>query len=134
MRLTDSLRRRHLVACTLCWIDENRHKEYFRSGPLLLLLGCNETDKHSAQASPRCLHAFCSINESGHKETILFFLPTNLFLYSVQIIANYSVLPLLVIRAMEPANCKCSNKGRNLVVCIDGTSNQFGTKVRIYTF
>jgi len=32
---------------------------------------------------------------------------------------------------MEPANCKCSNKGRNLVVCIDGTSNQFGTKVRV---
>jgi hypothetical protein len=35
--------------------------------------------------------------------------------------------------SMEPATCKCSNKleGRNLVVCIDGTSNQFGEQVRV---
>lgn len=26
--------------------------------------------------------------------------------------------------------CNCSNKGRNLVICIDGTSNQFGKNVR----
>ena len=66
---------------------------------------------------------------------IPFFRPTNLSVFfSVQAINNYSLFPLIMIGAMEPANCKCSNKGRNLVVCIDGTSNQFGTKVRIYTF
>ncbi|KDR79626.1 hypothetical protein GALMADRAFT_63481 [Galerina marginata CBS 339.88] len=27
-----------------------------------------------------------------------------------------------------PANCKCPSGGRNLVICIDGTSNQFGDK------
>jgi hypothetical protein len=73
------------------------------------------------------------INGNGQKETIPFFRPP-LWLYSVQIIVNDTVFPLLAIGAMEPANCKCSNKGRNLVVCIDGTSNQFGTKVRICTF
>ena len=26
--------------------------------------------------------------------------------------------------------CTCSDTGRNLVVCIDGTSNKFGEKVR----
>jgi hypothetical protein len=29
-------------------------------------------------------------------------------------------------------SCKCSKSGRNLVVCIDGTANQFGVKVRIF--
>ena len=59
-----------------------------------------------------------------------------LCLYCVQIIVSYSAFPAWYrqdIRGMEPANCKCSNQGRNLVVCIDGTSNQFGTKVRICT-
>lgn len=35
---------------------------------------------------------------------------------------------------MEPAEkkkCECSDKGRNLVVCIDGTSNKFGEHVRV---
>ena len=35
---------------------------------------------------------------------------------------------------MEPAEkkkCGCSDKGRNLVVCIDGTSNKFGEHVRV---
>ena len=73
------------------------------------------------------------INKNGHKDTISFF-RTPLWLYSVQIIVDDSAFPLLAIGAMELANCKCSNQGRNLVVCIDGTSNQFGTKVRICTF
>lgn len=34
-------------------------------------------------------------------------------------------------RPAEKNPCGCSNKrGRNLIVCIDGTSNQFGEKVR----
>lgn len=29
------------------------------------------------------------------------------------------------------SSCTCAGKGRNLVVCIDGTSNKFGRKVRL---
>ena len=39
---------------------------------------------------------------------------------------------------MEPAEkkkekkkCECSDKGRNLIVCIDGTSKKFGERVRV---
>jgi len=32
---------------------------------------------------------------------------------------------------MKAQNCLCSTNGRNLVVCIDGTSNKFGKAVRL---
>jgi hypothetical protein len=33
--------------------------------------------------------------------------------------------------ASSQPSCQCSKSGRNLVVCIDGTANQFGVKVRM---
>ena len=39
----------------------------------------------------------------------------------------------LISKVKETQFCQCSDKGRNLVVCIDGTSNQFGKKVRVMT-
>ena len=56
------------------------------SGPLLLLMGCNEADRQPAQGSPRCLHALrCSVPgsmENRHKETVApFFRPTHLCVF-----------------------------------------------------
>jgi len=42
-----------------------------------------------------------------------------------------SKAPIDVRLAAVPPLCDHTKDGRNLVVCIDGTSNQFGDKVRI---
>lgn len=42
----------------------------------------------------------------------------------------WSSFVLFISLNLKSPRCKCPNiKGRNLIVCIDGTSNQFGLKV-----
>ena len=69
MRLPDRLRRCRVVACTLCWINENGHKEMNISGLApgpFTIIGVQ-------WLSPRCFHALCWINEMGTRKRFLSF-------------------------------------------------------------
>ena len=55
--------------------------------------------------------------------------------HSAQNEANYSSSSNIhQARLPEPACCLHSESGRNLVVCIDGTANQFGVNVSAIYF